>query len=159
MESEGPMTQSVLDYELQQLGILRTTHNPLDENSSGSSMIITSPSDAYDKIPVEKFENNSVEDIDNFITNTDFNSDVLLYILSKWPKSNGAYINGGELRRVGDKITGEFVADGESRNAGDDAPIFPGCLSRVYVDRDNIKNIFITITSGRGVEETTKESL
>ena len=160
---DDPSTNdSTFGYDTFQLGALRATHNPLND-ATASLDVFTTANDAHEELPVDdvdvqlRFDDAAEEQegtVDEFIEETNFSTEVLVSVITRWPKSNPSGIEVLELDRDDDTITGTAAAVGDDPDVGDDALTFPVSLIRVLVGDERPSLVEVTISDGSGNEDT-----
>lgn len=159
---ESSPADSQLEYDTFQPGALRATHNPLN-GAIGSLSVFTTADDAVEEIPLDDIDDDlRFDDLADgqegtageFIEETDYTTEALVSVITRWPKSNPSGVEILELKRDADKIVGTAEATGEDPDVGDDAPTFPVTLFRVTVENNRPEMVEITLTDGSGNEDT-----
>lgn len=154
--------EPTFEYDTFQAGALRAAHNPLND-ATASLDVFTTANDAREELPLDdvddelRFDNLAGRQegtVEEFIEETTFNNELLVSVITRWPKSNPSGIEILELDRDDDKITGTAEAVGEDPDVGDDALTFPVTLIRVVVGDEPPSSVEVTISDGSGNEDT-----
>ncbi len=141
------------EYEVKQIGFLRATNNPIENDSVGHVDVFESTEETYDTLPLDDlFDGDRQPSTEEFIEDTDFDTGFLLYVVTRWPKTNSTEIEIQELDREDDTITGTAATVGAEE--GDDAPSYPLALVRMFVGDDRPSSVEMTVIDGRENEDT-----
>jgi hypothetical protein len=140
------------EYEIKQLGFLMTAYRPFESDSVGHIEVFESAEEAHETLPSEGLTDADEQSNEEFIEDTDFDTELLLYIATKSPKINFAEIEVRELDRDDDTITGTAASVGAEE--GDDAPSYPLALIRMFVGDDRPSSVEMTVIDGSENEGT-----
>jgi len=160
---DDPSTaEPTFEYDTFQVGALRATHNPvngaiaaLDAFTTANEVSAELPLDDVDEeLRFDDLAAGQEGAVEEFIEETEFDSEFIVSVITRWPKSTSSGIEILELTRSTDKITGTAEATGEDPNVGDDALTYPVTLVRVTVGDDHPSVVEVTITDGSGNEDT-----
>ncbi|WP_440771170.1 hypothetical protein [Natronorubrum sp. DTA28] len=147
-------TDDGLEYDVHQVGFFRATHDPLEDDAVGSLEVFESAADAHDRAPLEEIDATDPSATEEFVTETDFERELLCSVVTEWPNTSDAAIEVDALERRDDRLAVTARATGEE--VGDDAPSFPIALVRITVEDDPPAELEMTIVDGRENEETLR---
>ena len=147
-------TDDGLEYEVHQVGFFRATHDPLEDDAVGSLEVFESAADAHDRAPLEEIDATDPSATEEFVTETDFGTELLCSVVTEWPNTSDAAIEVDGLERRDDRLVATVRATGE--DAGDDAPSYPVALVRVTIEDDQPAELEMTVVDGRENEETLR---
>ncbi|ADD06631.1 uncharacterized protein Nmag_3079 [Natrialba magadii ATCC 43099] len=162
--NEGSATAgSDVGYDTHQLGAVLATHASSlrfdTESSVGAVELYESSKEAYRSVPLDLgplADRRSTNEA--FIDATDFESELLIYVVTEWPLTNQSEIEVENLTLSGDTLVGTVRAIGDNAEEGDQAPMFPAGLVRVSVDDAHLTTVEVTVVDGRDNEEVFEEA-
>jgi hypothetical protein len=148
------------EYKVKQVGFLRGTNAPFADDSVGRLDVFDSSEEAYNTLQLEDFfDADRQPSNEEFIDDTDFDDELLIYVVTVWPKTNFTEIELRELEREDDMIVGTAAAVGDDPVEGDGTPTFPVALIRVTVGDDRPSSIEMTVIDGRENEDILEASV
>ncbi|SDK72919.1 hypothetical protein [Natronorubrum texcoconense] len=154
-DGDPPETaDDTLEYDVHQVGFFRATYDPLEDDAVGSLEVFESAADAHDRAPLEEIDATDPSATEEFVTETDFERDLLCSVVTTWPNTSDAAVEVETLERRDDRLVATARATG--KQAGDDAPSFPVALVRVTVEDDPPVELEMTVVDGRENEETLR---
>ncbi len=161
--SDGTPSGSV-EYDTFQAGAFRASRSPLD-GATAAIDVFTSASAAREGVPLDDVDEGRRFDAlakdqsgtaEEFVATTAYDTEILVSVVTLWPKSNPSGVAVTDLTRTGARITGTAVAMGVDPEVGDDAPTYPVTLVRVAVGSERPATIEMTVTDGTGTETTVE---
>jgi|APHM01.1.fsa_nt_gi hypothetical protein len=161
--SGGDTSSTSVEYETFQVGAFSANQNPLGEATAAID-VFTSASAAREGVSLgdvggyrfDALAEGQRGTAREFIEATAYDTEILVSVVTLWPKLNSAGVEVTDLVRTDDRIEGTAVARGEDSEEGDDAPVFPLALVRVAVGDERPTLVEMTVTDGTGTEDTVK---
>ncbi len=151
-------------YDTFQMGAFRASRNPLN-GATAAIDVFTTASAAREGVPLDDVDEGrrfgaltegQSGTAEGFVETTAYDTEILVSVVSRWPKSNPSGVEVTDLARTDERITGAAVARGADPEKGDNAPTYPVALVRVAVGSERPARVEMTVTDGTGTETTVE---
>lgn len=141
-------------YEVTQFDVRIAAPQWSQENhdASGHVELYGSEAAAFDALDFSEVDDERRDAVEAFVENTEFDTAVLLYVVSEGPDTGYDEIRIERLAVSGDAIVGTAVATAREPGGGN-AHVYPSALLRVTVDGDVPEKARITVVNGWGAED------